>query len=363
MTQPPNDTYPRPMPHQVEFNGGHELSGIERNGISYDDERLLDIMVDPERHSDLYLELVEETPKSKQKPWEPGLQEVAEQGMLDLVKAEFVTSVPLGDTMVDMRKGIWILNAEPKAKAEFARLGRAMHYQNISSDPKGLTETGDWLHFGTNRNYAGAPDLLPSQMRVYVSPRSEYAGYVTAAVIRDSMKTGYKPNGKVFDDSSNTKGISARADKILFVVSTQSQLDTVLGSLRDTQAQAPHMFTDRAPLLAEKTDITGVSLGEEPLREGDNLQESFTSSRERVLDEAWDQVIDQLMGKRTAQGEVATIGSRVFDKRVVDLQTAVGNGSIQRENVLARFRNAVASIAPTKGISTDNFALNLALAS
>lgn len=357
--QPRNDSYHQPTPQYEAPGLRSEVSGIETNGISHDDERLLDIMIDPVRRSNLYIELVEETPNSQQKPWQPGLREIAEQGMLDLVKAEFVTSVPSGDTMEDMRKGIWTLNDTPAVKADFARLGRAMSYQNMR-EPSYLNEGGDWLHFGINRNYAGATDLLPSQMRIYVSPLSEYAGHVAAKVIRGSMEHGYKPNGKVFDDSSNTKGISTRADKLLFVVSTQSQLDMVLSELKEAQAESPNMFADRAPLLAEKTDITGVSLGEEPVNDGSRLQESFTSSREHILETAWDEVVDQFMGAKTAQTGITTIGGRVLDKRVVDLQDAVRRGTVPKDDVLVAFRRSVANRAPTAGISSDNFARNAA---
>ena len=357
LPQLPQDAFLEPTYYQEV--PGRELSGIERNGVSNDDKALLDIMLDPAKRN-FYNNLVGESPNSEKHPWPEGLQTIAKRGMLDLVAAEFVDHAPIGDTIEDMRVGIWSLNADPDTKAAFARVGRAMSYQNIRRDPNTLKETGDWLHFGVNRSYAGATDLLPSQVRVYVSTAVEHVGRVAATVIRRSMQQGFKPYGKVLDDSSNKNGISTRADKLIVLASTQTQLDRMLDTLGEMQGQHSYLFEDRAPLLAQKTEIEGVSLGDDPMNDGSRLRESFSGMREYILLKAWDSVIDQTMGGNKGDSGCVVIDGQVLDVREVNLQKQVTEGLISKIDVLISFRKAVDDLAPSYGISPDNFARNAA---
>jgi hypothetical protein len=131
-----------------------------------------------------------------------------------------------------------------------------------------------------------------------------------------------------------------------------------MGALREIQAEKPELFEEDPPLLAERSDIPGVGLAEEPPKINGERQ-SFNQSREDVLEEAWKMVLDDVMGNPSDKQYEAGEGGLIIDKRLINLRQSIERGDRPMGQVVNAYRTAIRKIAPKYGVSPDNFSRNL----
>jgi hypothetical protein len=240
------------------------------------------------------------------------------------------------DNLKAQRKGLWYQNWNPGNYE-----GKLKH---VEGDFK---QTGDFLHFGINTS---EPDELSSPVRVYVSPKPWAVGKVAAELIRKSREQGYEPYGKAWDESSVSGRLNNRRDRILIVPRTENQLRIVMDGLRDIQATKPELFEPETVLLAEKSDMHGIGLAEEPRQDG-GPKKSFNGSREVLIESAWRETLTDLVGKETDYEGQSTQLDR--------LRAAVQSGKKSMKEIVASFRVHAKKQSLEHGISPDNIARNL----
>lgn len=170
------------------------------------------------------------------------------------------------------------------------------------------------------------------------------------------MQKGYEPWGKVWDESKNERPLQEREERIIFWVNTETQLKTVLDSLREIQKENPELFNEQPPILTEKTDIPGVGIAEEAKKD---LGDSFNSLRSALLGEAWDRLLDKVMGQNKGEVAVEEKMGRIVDKRRVDLQNLIKSGKLSMEDIIVQLRMMVRELSSKYNVSSDNFARNL----
>lgn len=329
--------------------------------ISNNDEKLVRMMLYPDRGPwRLYEKLVEST--SDREGWtDPEAQRKAQRGIRRLFEvAMYPHEIPEGG-IVEARKELASLqkDEEKKEKLDWLRAhGIRMEYQ--SPYEYKLNHGGDFLHFGIGYSYATEPDVLDSMMRVYVTPKKDSIGFVAAAVVARARANNYMPWGKVWDDTTAEHETDDRADRMLFYVRTQSQLDLILDSLREVQANHPEAFESDPPLLADRTDIPGVGLGEEP-RRGDKY--SYNQMREGVIDEAWDKTLEEFANPKPADPTNDDFhigdGGMVIEMRHHKLRQHADKDPELMGRIIKVFRKNVRELSPKYDISPDNFSRNL----
>lgn len=337
------------------------LQERQASSISHNDEQLLHYMLYPdEGPMQLYSKLVGDSPSSERGRWSAEAQHRAQAGVRQLFETA-LDPVRFREIGLDgARAGLRRLHTEPglrDAQQQLASAGRKLEYQNVGLHHDDLRYTGDFLHFGVNFSYPYAPDRLTEAARIYVTPTMSSVGRVAAEVITAARRHGYEPYGKLWDESSNTAGVSQRTDRLLFYPRTESQLRIVIDALAQVQADSPALFESDPPLLCEKTDIPGVGIAEDPPKIN-GVRDSFNQSREAVLQEAWNVTLQQVMGPKRND---YTTGHRgmILDKRLTDLRHAVDRGAVPQQQLIAIYRHAVRNLSPAYGISPDNFARNL----
>lgn len=341
-------------------NAPKERGPGRREELSGDDEVLVGAMLYPDRGSFmLYHKLVGEVGHKERQPWSPEAQRRAKVGMRELFETALEPIKFKEDGIEGARAGLYRAQHLPQfseTMKKMKRAGRQLEYQGVR-DYSDLKLTGDFLHFGVNFRYSGAPDRLPYAARVYVTPKMEAVGHVAAEVIRRAREKKYEPYGKVWDETSNERSLSQRRDRILFFPRTVSQLKIIMETLKEVQAENPELFETDPPLLAEKSDIPGVGLAEEPPKVNGEIQ-SYNKSREDLLQEAWAVALEQIMGPDTKQ-YVPGEGGMILDARLLALREAVKRGDLPMKRLIETYRRAVRHLAPKHGVSPDNFARNL----
>jgi hypothetical protein len=333
-----------------ELDTGEKETSPETPPLSRDDEKLLDIML----YYDgglvpLYPDLIERGSILYRKEWDPQKQAAARKGVRELFEAALYPRSVRGKTVEDARSELDDL----KARNEVRGRGWDLGYQK---DLMNLYQEGEYLHFGNNRDYPEAPDLLPSQTRVYVVPKMEAVGHVAAEVIRRSRERGYEPYGKLLDESTNMFPIDDRIDRLLVMPRTKSQLAIVMDALREINAEEPNLFESHGVLLTEETDIPAVGIAEEPPML-DGKFRSFHEVRVPLLLEAWQKTLTALMGEDKGEKGQGKFGD--IDKRLADLRQMVESGQLPRMELIERFKADVRNLAPKHGVSPTHFARNL----
>lgn len=331
-------------------------AGLEYH-ISNDDENLLDRFLYP----DLYPGYLYST---LNKPKEPGQekwgstedQKIAQEGIKRLIEVECDGIVDLPDGSVDDLR-IRAVNSLTKDEHYKFRLhGRGLLYQGkrrVKEDA--LTSKGNFLRFG-KIHYEGDSFERPlgAGVRFYVTPKMPYVGLVAAKVIEDVRASDYEPYGKIWDESSNNNSRSQRTDRLLFYTETDLQLQQVLDSLERIEQENPEYFEDEPPLLAMKTHVRGVGLGEDPPL---HLETSYTLLRVKVLEEAWQELI------KIRSISMSDISERhhweEIDKELLEFRKEMEDDPDLKVEVLSQFRQLVKDIAPKHGVSDINFAWNL----
>lgn len=345
-----------------------EKKGQGEKPVTPDDAAVINLFLQPEKSGRLYDQLVGSTEESERKPWEAADQQKAQEGFKHVIEAELGEHF---DSFEEARQR-YIDIYQPGAKDLLKNLhdnGRGINYQNTNTPSQRTIENreqvGDFLHFGKRIKYKDAPDKLPSTARVYVTPKMNAVGEVAASVIEDALAKGYSPYGKLWDEASNKTGVNERQDRLLFICDTQTQLDIIMTKLRELQTAKPELFEEDPPMLAEKTDIPGVGLADEPIQDSNaefaDDKKSFNSLREEILDSAFDSVLTKVVGVKgeTVMTEMSSGGSSPVDKRIFTLRDAIQNGTVSMEDILPLFRNAVREESLKNGVDPDHFARNL----
>lgn len=311
----------------------------------------------------LYSKLVGDSPTIEQQPWDPNLQSTAQKGMEYLFHVALYPFQIEGVGFEKARIALeWLENDSvgQEKRDEIANQGGKLRYQN-SGDIEDLEYTGKFLHFGVNYSYENAPDLLPNMVRVYVTPKMEYVGYVAAETIARAAEEGFRPHGKLFDESSNNNPISERTDRLIFFTRTESHLRLILGKLNQIHQEHPEMFEPSPPLLTEKIFIPGVGIAEEP-KQVNGVNMSFTTSREDLIHEAWMETMAQFTGTDSGS-TVRVVGvtglTHLLDSRLLRIRDDVATSPGKHAALVNAFRVNVRKMSPKHGVSPDNFARNL----
>jgi len=346
--------------------------------ISSNDEQLLDIMIagalTPMGPDGKYELLVNGGVNSERQPWTAEAQAQAQTGIVELIKTEFdLKSLPPAFQNLSVSAARNWLNAayaNPQNRLWRDQLnskGQHLNYQDfdeVSQDQQldynsNLSTKGDFLRFGVAVRPANAPDLLANSMRIYVNPKNWAGGFIAAEVIKLAREKGYEPNGKVYDESSSTRPLSNRQDKLLFWVETQGQQSIIIQALGEIYSQHPEFFEQKPPLLTERTEIPGVGLAAEPVQENPQKPVSYNGIREKLLAEAWAETL-----KMTGANEEPVWGpeinglKRLVDKRALLIKDGLDQGTLSRPAVIDVFRASVRNISPKYHVSPNNFARN-----
>lgn len=158
--------------------------------------------------------------------------------------------------------------------------------------------------------------------------------------------------GKVLDISTaNSPNTLQREDNLLLYLRTHSEMTAAADILKELITERPQVFNEKAGRLdrARKTDIPFVSIAEEPIQQSGGTEESFNSSRENIESEA-----QALIVKKFSE-QYPELPPMTFKET---FNYTYKNGLKSKQELKIIYRQAVQYVAPRRGVSQRNYAMN-----